>query len=120
MLGALWPNPWPPKKWLQIDGPAKHWAISSQLYNLELNDETLVADFKKHINHLREQAGVERPTPGKGVRRKSLPWRVIELMDLRYFHHEALNAGERSQVSKARIQCEQFCSEANLILKKSS
>lgn len=110
---------WPVKNYI---GSAVHWTPESfpgfeaegdkgctryrkASFNLALNDEALVAAFRRYILDERKRTGIY-PRRNSGQRRRPLSWRPIELLDLRNLHANGkvdrqLDDSERSQVSKA-------------------
>ena len=115
MLDCYLPSEHPARNYLQSDVRSNNWAkVPERWVNLQLNDSVLVEQFQAEIEQLRESKSIPRPAKGKGIRRRDISWRSIEMMDARYYKMRVLNASERSQLSKETKAYEQICEQLNL------
>ncbi|MEI6391411.1 MAG: hypothetical protein WCT12_09920 [Verrucomicrobiota bacterium] len=101
-LTSLYPTDTTSSIWQPPHNRKAGWVeIPAREINLKAHDVALMRQFMDEVARLRRQHGIEKPKPGKGVRRKPISFLPIELMDRRYYLHKQLNDSERSQVSKA-------------------
>lgn len=113
MLDCLWPNPYPAHNWLPSDAKNPDWVkLSGIRFNLRLNCKVLVGQFVEELERLRNEHRIPKPAAGKGVRRKPMRWRCIELLDIRRYKLRSLTDGERSWVSKAVQAYQEACDAA--------
>jgi hypothetical protein len=71
-------------------------------WNLQVSDRTLIKAFKVWVQGQRTTEGIPPPRPLAGTSKRKLPWRWLELLDLREYDLEKLSDSERHSLTLAQ------------------
>jgi hypothetical protein len=111
MLADILPSKYPSQFYLPVPRSEDCWVTISEKCNLLVNDATLAQRFLGRVAKERKTRGISAPGKQGGVRRRSLSWSALELMDKRHYGVIGDDGGVRSIISKGRKKYEAMCKD---------